>query len=213
MENSKIVDGFGDVLPAFGSAWRSGHGRAVGELPNCDCEVFSPCAAAALYARRSFDREGGFDQSFFCYLEDVDLGFRLRLRGERCIQVRRAEVLHAGSAITGHLSKFSVFHSYRNRVWLFAKNTPWPLLLPVFALQSTAIVLSLARPRARSYRHAALRGLCASVRGMPRALKHRKRIQRQRVKAAWDIAQMMVWNPLKSRPRGRIQVLQQVPGP
>ena len=111
MDNPEIVDGFGDVLSAFGSAWRSGNGRTVRELPIGDCEVFSPCAAAALYARPSFEREGGFDESFFCYLEDVDLGFRLRLKGERCVQVRRAEVLHAGSAITGHLSEFSVFHS------------------------------------------------------------------------------------------------------
>ena len=211
MENSEIVDGFGDVLSAFGSAWRSGNGRTVRELPDGDCEVFSPCAAAALYARPSFEREGRFDESFFCYLEDVDLGFRLRLRGERCIQVRRAEVLHAGSAITGHLSEFSIFHSYRNRIWLFAKNMPWPLLLPIFALQSAAIALSLARPRARSYRQAALRGVWAGVRGLPRALQSRKRIQRQRVRSAWDIAQMMVWNPLKSRPNGRIQVLQQIP--
>ena len=85
--------------------------------------------------------KAGFDESFFCYLEDVDLGFRLRLRGERCVQVRRAEVLHAGSAISGHLSDFSVFHSYRNRIWLFAKNVPGPLLPPILAMQSAAIAL------------------------------------------------------------------------
>jgi len=208
MENPEIVDGFGDVLSAFGSAWRSGNGRPVGELPEGDCEVFAPCAAAALYARATFESAGGFDENFFCYLEDVDLGFRLRLRGERCIQVRRAEMLHAGSAITGNLSEFSVFHSYRNRVWLFAKNTPWPLLLPILALQSAAIALSLVRPRARSYRHAAWRGVRAGLRGLPRVLQDRKEIQRQRVRSAWDIAQMMVWNPLKSRPHGRVQVLQ-----
>ncbi len=175
MDNSEIVDGFGDVLSAFGSAWRGGNGRTVRELPTGDCEVFSPCAAAALYARPSFEREGGFDESFFCYLEDVDLGFRLRLRGERCVQVRRAEVLHAGSAITGHLSEFSVFHSYRNRIWLFAKNVPWPLLAPILGMQSAGIALSLARPTARPYRRAALKGVWAGLRGLPSALKAERR--------------------------------------
>jgi GT2 family glycosyltransferase len=210
MDDPDIVDGFGDVLSAFGSAWRSGNGRSVRELPDRDCEVFSPCAAAALYARPPFEREGGFDESFFCYLEDVDLGFRLRLMGERCVQVRRAEILHAGSAISGHLSDFSVFHSYRNRVWLFAKNAPWPLLPPIFLMQSAAIALSLARPTARPYRRAALQGLWAGVRGLPRALQSRASIQQSRVISTWEVARMMVWSPFKSRPKGRVQVFRQV---
>src|SRR5581483_304524 len=188
MECPDIVDGFGDVLSAFGSAWRSGNGRSVRELPDTDCEVFSPCAAAALYARPSFEREGGFDASFFCYLEDVDLGLRLRLRGERGVQVRRAEVLHAGSAISGHLSDFSVFHSYRNRVWLFAKDVPWPLLPPVVLMQSTAIALSVARPSAKYYRRAALKGTWAGIKGLRRALQSRKRIQQERSASTGEVA-------------------------
>jgi len=207
MENPEIIDGFGDVLSTSASAWRSGNGRSIAELPAGDCEVFSPCAAAALYARPSFEREGGFDESFFCYLEDVDLGFRLRLRGERCVQVRRAEVLHAGSAITGHLSEFSVFHSYRNRIWLFIKNAPWPLLLPILGLQSVAIALSLSRPQARSYRQIALKGLWASLKGLPIALQKRRKIQQQRTASTLEVARMMVWNPFKGRPKGRIQLL------
>ncbi|MGH9809905.1 MAG: glycosyltransferase family 2 protein, partial [Terriglobia bacterium] len=188
---------------------RSGNGRSVSELPDSDCEVFSPCAASALYATTSFEREGGFDESFFCYLEDVDLGFRLRLRGERCIQVRHAEVLHAGSAISGHLSDFSVFHSYRNRVWLFAKDAPWALLPLIFGLQGVTVPLALARREARPYRRAALKGVWAGIRGLRRALQSRGRVQRNRVKSTFEVARMMMWNPMKSRPKGRIQVFGQ----
>ena len=53
-------------------------------------EVFSPCAAAALYRRNVFLAVGGFDKAFFCYGEDVDLAFRLRLMGGRCMSVARA---------------------------------------------------------------------------------------------------------------------------
>jgi N-acetylglucosaminyl-diphospho-decaprenol L-rhamnosyltransferase len=206
LEDPEIVDGFGDVLSAFGSAWRSGNGRSVRELPDTDCEVFSPCAAAALYARSSFERERGFDESFFCYLEDVDLGFRLRLTGERCVQVRRAEVLHAGSAISGHLSEFSVFHSYRNRIWLLVKDVPSLLLPPILAVQGGAMAVALARPTALPYRQAAKRGIWAGLKGLPRAIRSRKMVQRSRAKSTLAVARMMIWNPFKSRSQGRIEV-------
>jgi GT2 family glycosyltransferase len=207
LEDPEIVDGFGDVLSAFGSAWRSGNGRPVRELPNEDCEVFSPCAAAALYKRCFFERAGGFDESFFCFLEDVDLGFRLRLTGQRCVQVRRAEVLHAGSAISGHLSAFSVFHSYRNRIWLLAKDVPGPMLVPVFGMQCAAMGLALTRP----YRRAAVRGIWAGLKGLPRAIRSRRAVQRSRAKSTLEVARLMIWDPLKSRPEGRIQVLGKIP--
>jgi len=211
MDNPSVVDGFGDVLSASTSAWRSGSGRSLADLPPGDCEVFSPCAAAALYARPLFDRVGGFDESFFCYLEDVDLGFRLRLLGERCVQVRRAEVLHAGSAISGQLSEFSVFHSYRNRVWLFLKGTPWLLLFPVFGLQAVGIAASLLRPTAKRYRHVALKGLWASLKGLSGALQKRRKIQQERAMTTFEVARMLVWNPLKTHRNGRFHVIGPVP--
>jgi GT2 family glycosyltransferase len=210
MRQPDMVDGFGDVLTAYGTAWRSGNGRPANELPQADCEVFSPCAAAALYSRACFEGLGGFDETFFCYLEDVDIGFRARLLGERCVQVRRAEVLHEASALTGHLSSFSVFHSYRNRIWLFAKDAPWPLLLPIAALQSAAMVVAVARRSARPYRLAAVQGMWAGLKGLPQALRVRKAIQRARLVSTWDIARVMVWSPLRARPPGRVEVLRQL---
>ena len=153
-----IVDGFGDTLSAYGMAWRNLGGHAASELPNEDCEVFSPCAAAALYAKPVFEAAQGFDESFFCYLEDVDLGFRLRLNGESCMQVRRAEILHKASSIAGRMSAFSIFHSYRNRIWLLAKDMPLLLLGPAVIGWLAATIVSLARPRASPYRAAALAG-------------------------------------------------------
>jgi N-acetylglucosaminyl-diphospho-decaprenol L-rhamnosyltransferase len=197
--NPDIVDGFGDLFSGFGIAWRSLSRRPVGQLPGGDCEVFSPCAAAALYAQTVYGDVGGFDESFFCYLEDIDLGFRLRLRGERCVQVRRAEVLHIGSAVTGRLSDFSVFHSYRNRIWLLVKNTPWALLAPVLLLH-VATTLSLCM-RPHSYRTAALRGIWAGLKGLPAAARRRKDVQRRRVIGSLDAARMMLWNPLTMRSR------------
>ena len=47
--------------------------------PNVGYEVFSPCVAAAMLRRSCIQSLGGFDEDYFCYVEDVDLAFRLRL--------------------------------------------------------------------------------------------------------------------------------------
>ena len=77
---------------------------------------------------------GGFDESFFCYLEDVDLGYRLRLRGEHCLYIPTAVVVHLGSAISSQYPGFALYHGHRNLVWTFVKNTPTALLLPMLPL-------------------------------------------------------------------------------
>ena len=128
--DARRLDGAGDVYHASGLVWRGHHGAPVDSLPP-EGEVFAPCAAAALYRRDAFMDAGGFDESFFCYCEDVDLGFRLRLLGHNCVQVAGARVHHVGSAITGRRSAFATYHSTRNRIWMFVKNMPAALLVPL----------------------------------------------------------------------------------
>lgn len=126
------LDGEGDAYHISGVAWRRGHGSLVGELPVHKCElieVFSSCAAAALYPRTAFLELGGFDEGFFAYHEDVDLGFRLRLHGLRCLYAPAAVVFHQGSASMGKESDFVIYHGHRNLVWTYFKNMPLVLLL------------------------------------------------------------------------------------
>jgi GT2 family glycosyltransferase len=188
------VDGFGDVLTIAGIPWRGGWGRRVETLPSHDAEVFAPCAAAALYARASFEQAGGFDESFFCYVEDVDLGFRLRLAGERCVQLRQAIVRHHGSAITGNVSAFTLFYSYRNRLWLLFKDMPLILLLlavPLNLACSLLLILILARRGCPMW--PSLQGLLAGL--APRAvLADRAAVQRTRKITTLATARVLVWN-------------------
>lgn len=188
-----IVDGFGDVFCFWGFAWRGCGERSVSDLPDDDREVFAACAAAALYSREMFEALRGFDESFFCYLEDVDIGFRIRLKGFRCVQVRRAEVLHIGSAITGSLSDFTIFHSYRNRVWMLVKNYPALLFFPMIAVHVPLVLLQLRSSRHFS-RKAAVGGIWAGIRGIAPALRSRRHIQRDRVVSSFALAKMMVWD-------------------
>lgn len=128
LNNPDLLDGAGDAYLIFGFPWRGGFGRPASELPPSGW-VFSACGAAAMYDRELFLRMGGFDERFFCYCEDVDLGFRLQLAGHDCRFVSDAVVRHAGSGITGRASAFSTYHGTRNRIWTYVKNMPASLLV------------------------------------------------------------------------------------
>lgn len=148
IEEPEILDGLGDVWHAAGLAWRGGEGRRAPSTL-ADGEIFGPCAAAALYRREDFLALGGFDERYFCYCEDIDLAYRLRLAGKTSLRASAAVVLHAGSGITGRSSEFSLFHGHRNRIWTFLKNTPgelFPMLL-VYKLLLDAAYLALTWKR------------------------------------------------------------------
>lgn len=129
---SSTIDGTGDIYHISGLPWRENHGCRINKSDYQAKEIFSPCAAAALYRKDIFIEAGGFDEDFFCYVEDVDLGFRLRLLNYRCMYVPDSVASHYGSASTGVHSDFSVYHGHRNLVWTFYKNMPSVLLIILF---------------------------------------------------------------------------------
>jgi len=129
MHDPGSLDGAGDAYLAYGFPWRGGFGHSSARIPD-EGECFSPCGAAAIFRRDCFLEHGGFDERLFCFCEDVDLGFRMRLAGERCIFLPGAIVEHAGGGLSGRASAFSIYHGWRNRIWVYFKNMPVALLLP-----------------------------------------------------------------------------------
>ena len=85
-------------------------------------EVFGASAACALYRRAMLDELGGFDSSFFAYLEDADLAWRARMAGWRCLLAPAAVARHHHSATLGHGSPSKHRLVGRNRVRMLAKN-------------------------------------------------------------------------------------------
>lgn len=190
------LDGLGDVMAAAGFPFRGGYRQpdpgavAVGE-------VFSPCGGAMLIERELFLRLGGFDERLFCYCEDVDLGYRVRLVGQRVLVVPTAVVRHEGSASSGGpRSDFAVFHGTRNRFWVFVKNTPPVLFWLTLPLHVAATALLFVRHATRGELAAPWRGLKAGLAGLPTALSARREAQAQRRVGSLAIAQAMTWNPL-----------------
>jgi GT2 family glycosyltransferase len=143
-------------------------------------EVFSASAAAALYRRDAFLAVGGFDERFFCYYEDTDLGFRLRLAGNRCWYVPAAVVQHVGSATARRESDFLLYHTHRNIVWTYAKDMPSPLVwlyLPQHVLINVLTLAAFARQRRLRL---ALSAKLDALRGLPAVLRDRRVVQRRR---------------------------------
>ena len=174
-------DGLGDTYHISGLVRRNAHGKKVSELANQYISVFSPCAAAAYYRLAPFREVGGFDEDYFCYVEDVDLGFRLRLRGYTSILVPEAVAHHVGSACTGgQESDFAVYHGHRNLVWTFVKEMPgalfW-LLLPLhLAMNLTSVVWFSLQGRGGVI----LRAKWDALVGLPAIWRKRTFIQRTR---------------------------------
>ncbi|HLQ76925.1 MAG TPA: glycosyltransferase family 2 protein, partial [Terriglobia bacterium] len=77
--------------------------------------------AAALIRREAFDEAGGFDERlYFMYCEDVDLSWKLWLRGWKCVYVRDAAVRHFTQDLQpGKSRTMENYFSFRNSLFLF----------------------------------------------------------------------------------------------
>jgi len=194
-----LLDGEGDIYHISGLAWRRNYGYPLRAKAKTE-EIFSPCAAAALYPRRAFLDVGGFDEDYFAYHEDVDLSFRLRLHGLDAYYVPQATVHHIGSASTGKLSDFAVYHGHRNLVWTYFKNMPSPLFwlyLPSHFLINLYFLLSFSvKGRGKIIWKAKI----DAIKRLGKMWRKRKKIQTNRIASTGDINQALEHNfflPLK----------------
>ena len=185
------VDSAGDVYNISGIAWKGYGDYPLEAVPDRARRVFAPCAAAAFYRRDLFLEIGGFDEDFFSYFEDVDLGFRLNLKGYSCIALPDAIVRHVGSASTGRASDFAMYHYHRNLVWSYVKNVPgilfW-LYLPAHILANTFFFLKYLRHGRGGVVGRAKRD---AITGLTKMWEKRKKIQRARHAGIGEINQLL----------------------
>ena len=174
-----VIDDAGDIMAWTGYARQRWHGRHVKSLSLREGPVFGVCGGACLLRLSAFMEVGGFDETFFMYAEDTDLGFRLQLAGYPCLFVPNAVVRHIRSASTGFESDFSVRLSHRNVVWMTFKCMPasiLPVALLGHLLMTGLLALQmLQRGQLRVFLHAKWEG----VRGAGRAWHERKRVIRR----------------------------------
>ena len=178
--NPEILDGAGDAYHVSGLAWRRYFGYPADKYGHESIEVFSPCAAAGMYSRAAFLDVGGFDEDYFSYFEDVDLGFRLRLRGYRCLYVPEARVAHVGAVAVGARSDFSLYHSHRNLIWTFVKNMPRSMLWQYLPAHVMANVIHFTYFALKGRGKVLWRAKTDALRSLSSILKKRREIQSRR---------------------------------
>lgn len=169
MQDENIVDDAGDLYCALGWAFARGKGKKQ-EKYSRETEIFSSCAGAAIYRMSVFDAIGWFDERHYCYLEDVDIGYRARIYGYRNVFAPKAVVYHAGSAATGsRYNSFKEVMTAGNSAYLAYKNMPavqYALNLPLLSL-GRAVKRSYFRKKGlgESYDRGIARGkyLCAAA--------------------------------------------------
>ncbi len=204
LDEPGIMDGAGDCYHVFGIPWRGGYGRPASEMPQTG-ECFSPCGAGAVFHRQTFLNVGGFDESFFCYCEDVDLAFRLRLQGERCVFLHEAMIHHAGSALSNQVGDFALYHGTRNRLWVFLQNMP-PISLALMFMPhlATTFYIYLRRGCEKTFAKA----VRDAFRDMSSCMARRKIVQNRRELNSWQILRTMTWNTrLLSKRRSDVRLL------
>lgn len=192
--NRERYDGAGDIYHISGLVKRRYHARLLRDIHDQSGEIFTPCAGAAMYRTASFKETGGFDESFFCYMEDVDLGFRMQLMGYSGLYVHDAVVYHIGSAISGKHSDFSVYYGHRNLVWTYFKNMPMSLLLITFPVHLLLNVVTIVYFSFRGKGKVILRSKRDALLGIPRVWKQRREIQRSKV-----VTSHYIWSILNKR--------------
>lgn len=190
------LDGAGDAYFFAGVPYR-GHFGWRYDKPMEDGECFAPCAAAAVYRRVIFENLGGFEEDFFCYGEDVDLGFRLRLAGGRAVQINKAIVRHEGSGISGRRSDFTTYHGHRNRIWTYLRNMPLSILILSLPVHIMVNIYLAVRFSLNGQLPAYLRAIKDAIAGIPQQLRSRKTSAAHHQYAMKELISVMTWSPLK----------------
>lgn len=176
------VQSAGDFMASSGIPGHRGFGEPDDGRFEQEEEVFGACGGAAVIRGDVWEALGGFDESLWMYMEDVDFAFRSRLMGWKTIFVPRARVYHHMGATGG--GPTASYYVGRNTIWVLAKNMPDGLALR-FGAKIVAAQWREVTAAARAYRgeaaRARLRGMLAGLLGLPAVLSRRRAVQSNRV--------------------------------
>jgi GT2 family glycosyltransferase len=180
----RCVNSAGNPVHFTGIVWAGGHGLPLAEAPPAG-EVTAASGACLAIPLTEWRRVGGFPAEFFMYHEDVDLSVRIRAAG--------GTVGIEPTAVVAHDYEFGAnaqkwFWLERNRLAFLVRTFPGSLLaLLAPALLATELAL-LPVAAAGGWGREKLRADLAFLRWLPRLLRERRAVQRQRTIGAREFA-------------------------
>jgi len=200
------------IFPDGQNKGRGSGARDAGQFDREE-EVLWPDGCAALYRKSMLEQIGGFDEDFFAYGDDAELGLRARIAGWKCIYTPEAVVRHHRGATLGKDSARRLEWIERNRLLLALKLFPWSLLWlnPIYSLARAAAGIWAAGRGAGDTAHfpglsgkwrmaaAIVRGDLQALRLAPRMLRKRAEVQRIRKLSPGDVRLLILAHRLRLR--------------
>lgn len=173
-----IIDDAGDLLSYYGhTVGRNEVDTGQYDQPRF---IFSACAGAAIYRREIFQKVGFFDEDFFAYYEDVDLGMRAQLMGYKCLFVPTAIVYHMIQATSSRMPAKRFIWMQRNIICVHLKNMPLKLLIkiitPFFILHTYSSFLYLVKTKDIG---TLVKMYCSTIKILPSTIRKRRNIQKK----------------------------------
>jgi len=204
-EDRGLIDKAGHLIYPDGQNRGRGSGERDRGQYDQPGETAWPDGCAAAYRREMLDQIGGFDEDFFAYADDAELGLRARIAGWQCRYVPSAVVYHRLGSTLGRYSERRLFLIERNRVWLAAKLFPWRLLLlnPFYSSARMLMTAAAALRGQGELRQAAgsmslyrllkclIKANLAALAGLPRMLRKRRQIQVLRKLSAAEVVRLI----------------------
>jgi GT2 family glycosyltransferase len=184
------LDSAGMLIASDGSSKQA----PLAHLADANDTLF-PSGSAALYRRAMLEEIGLFDESFFLYCEDTDLGLRAQWAGWGCRYVHGARVEHRYSHSAGRASPLKAYYVERNRLYTIVKNFPARMLWAVPFVSVAryfwhVVAMISGRGKAAEYREAGhsagmlpflvIRANLAALFCLPALLAARRQIQATR---------------------------------
>lgn len=210
-EDPSRIDKAGHLIFPDGQNRGRGSGAADQGQYDREEEVLWPDGCAAMYRKAMLDEIGGFDEDFFAYGDDAELGLRARIAGWRCVYTPHAVVRHHRGSTLGKDSVRRLELIERNRLLLALKLFPWTLLLlnPLFfAARLAAGTLAACRGAGDTVYFPGLAGKWGLVRALavgefqalrlaPRMLRKRAAVRRIRRLTSAQVRRLIWDNRLR----------------
>jgi len=193
------IDSTGDLYSVWGLAFPRGRGEVdSGQYDSREMgDIFSASGGASLYRAQMLDEIGLFDERFFAYLEDVDIGFRARLAGWKILYAPKATVRHLIGGTSSRMDRsgtdwvvaadqidgparsnaFARYHTVKNFNYLYTKNMPGYLYWKYLPRFLASVGMMLVADAMRGMLVSNLRANLMALMHLPPVLVDRWKIQ------------------------------------
>jgi GT2 family glycosyltransferase len=121
--NGQVVNFGGSAMNFHGIGWQVGMDDPDIDRYRTPKETLFACGGSMAITREVYEEAGRFDEDFFAYYEDVDLGFRLWVLGYRILYVPTSVAYHHHMSTSRRIDVHKIrLLQMRNPLWVIYKN-------------------------------------------------------------------------------------------